>query len=123
MTSLGGGKMETWLDFVILILASFRLTRFIVFDKITEFIRRPFHNTVEEISPDGKTEVFIEIKGNGIQYWIGELLSCHWCTGFWCAAVIYSSYYFFPFYSKPLITVFAIAGCASIIQTFLIDRE
>lgn len=108
--------MDSWLDFVLLIFASFRLTRLVVYDKITEFLRRPFHLTIEETLPDGSTETFIEIKGTGLRYWIGELLSCHWCTGFWCTVVLYSSYKLIPFYSIPVITIFAIAGCASIIQ-------
>lgn len=111
--------MLTWLNLFILIFASFRLTRLIVLDTITEFIRRPFHKTVEEISPDGKTETFIEIKGTGIRYWIGELLSCHWCTGFWCACMIYFSYVMWPKYAFPIITILAIAGCASLIQAYL----
>ncbi len=32
----------SWLTFIMLILASYRLTHLIVFDKITEFIRKPF---------------------------------------------------------------------------------
>jgi hypothetical protein len=111
-----------WFDFLVLILASFRLTRLIVDDKITEFIRRPFHRTVEETLPDGRTEEFIEIKGTGLRYWIGELLSCHWCTGVWSTMILYIGYLLWPGYANHLITVLAIAGCASIIQT-LLDKE
>ncbi|WP_146737852.1 DUF1360 domain-containing protein, partial [Bacillus tropicus] len=32
----------SWLTYVMIILASYRLTHLIVFDKITEFIRKPF---------------------------------------------------------------------------------
>jgi hypothetical protein len=111
--------MVNWLNFLMLIFASFRLTRLIVYDTLTEFLRRPFHNTVEEVLPDGKTESYIEIKGTGIRYWIGELLSCHWCTGFWSTVIVYSSYLLWPRYAIPVITILAIAGCASIIQTSL----
>jgi hypothetical protein len=116
---LGGVIMDTWLELVILVLATFRLTRLIVYDKISEFIRSPFLLTVEEMSPDGKLEEYIEVKGTGIRSWIGELLSCHWCTGFWCATIVYTLYELFPLFSKPLIIILAISGCASIIQTFL----
>ncbi|MEH7255563.1 DUF1360 domain-containing protein, partial [Neobacillus niacini] len=34
--------------FILLALASFRLTRLIVFDKITEFIRQPFFDEIKE---------------------------------------------------------------------------
>jgi hypothetical protein len=115
----GANRMVNWLNFLMLIFASFRLTRLIVYDTLTEFLRRPFHNTVEEVLPDGKTESYIEIKGTGIRYWIGELLSCHWCTGFWSTVIVYSSYLLWPRYAIPVITILAIAGCASIIQTSL----
>jgi hypothetical protein len=112
-------KMLNWLHLIILIFASFRLTRLIVYDTITEFLRQPFHKTVQETLPDGKTETYIEIKGTGVRYWIGELLSCHWCTGFWCTVLLYSSYLIWPVYMFHIITILAIAGCASIIQTLI----
>jgi hypothetical protein len=118
----GCSGMPQWFDFILLILASFRLTRLIVYDTITEFLRRPFHTTIEETLPDGSTETFIEMKGTGIRYWIGELLSCHWCTGVWCAALLYISYLMWPLFANPVISIFAIAGCASIIQT-LIEKD
>ncbi|MEH7887067.1 DUF1360 domain-containing protein [Bacillus sp. JJ1609] len=115
--------MDSWLDLCLLVFASFRLTRLVVYDTITEFLRAPFHETVVESLEDGKTETYIEIKGSGIRYWIGELLSCHWCTGFWCTAIIYAAYEFYPHLSMPLISILAIAGIASIIQHWLVKDE
>lgn len=118
------GSMDSWLDFCLLVFASFRLTRLIVYDTITEFIRAPFHETVVETLEDGSTETYIEIKGTGIKYWIGELLSCHWCTGIWCTAAIYAAYEFYPDLSMPFITILAVAGLASIIQHLIVkDQE
>ncbi|RSD29431.1 DUF1360 domain-containing protein [Mesobacillus subterraneus] len=112
--------MGSWFDFCLLILASFRLTRLIVYDTITGFLRAPFHETVEEITEDGQTETFIEIKGSGLRYWIGELLSCHWCTGIWSSAIIFGAYSLFPEFSLPVITILAIAGAAALIQHSLV---
>ncbi|MFD2443218.1 DUF1360 domain-containing protein [Bacillus sp. CGMCC 1.16607] len=114
--------MSNWFDFVILIFATFRLTRLIVYDKITEFLRRPFHQTQEETLPDGTIEEYIIIKGTGLRHWIGELLNCHWCTGIWSAIIIYLCYFFWPSISQPFISILAMAGCASIVQT-LLERE
>lgn len=104
---------------MVLTLASFRLTRLLVYDKITEFIRRPFHHIVEETLPDGTTEEYIEIKGNGLRKWIGELLSCHWCTGIWSAIFLYVIYHYYFEMAEPLIIILAIAGVASIIETIV----
>jgi uncharacterized protein involved in cysteine biosynthesis len=113
--------MGSWLDLCLLVFASFRLTRLVVYDTITEFLRAPFHDIVEETLEDGSTETYIEIKGAGLRYWVGELISCHWCTGIWSAAFLYAGYAMIPQLSIPVITVLAIAGIASIIQHYFIE--
>jgi len=115
--------MDSWLDLCLLVFASFRLTRLVVYDTITEFLRAPFHETVAETLEDGSTETYIEIKGSGIRYWIGELLSCHWCTGIWSTAILYAGYEILPVISMPIITLFAIAGMASIIQHWIVKEH
>lgn len=107
----------TWFELLILALASFRLTRLVVYDTITEFLRKPFHKTVVEELPDGSIESFIEIKGNGFRYWIGELISCYWCTGVWVAVFLYSGFVLYPVVFKPFIVIMAISGIAALIET------
>ncbi|QGQ44698.1 DUF1360 domain-containing protein [Metabacillus sediminilitoris] len=109
--------MTTWLQIIIFAFASFRLTRLIVFDKITAFIRSPFHKEVEQKDDDGVVVVFLEIKGKGLRAWIGELLSCYWCTGMWCSAFLYGAWIFWPQGAEPLILILAIAGAAGMIET------
>lgn len=106
-----------WLELALFALATFRLTRLFVFDKITEFIRRPFHEEVEETESDGSVTTYIEIKGNGLRYWVGELLSCYWCTGVWCATFLYGAYYLWPVGLEVIISILAIAGVAGLIET------
>jgi len=106
-------------QFVLLALASFRLTRLIVYDTITEFMRRPFHRIVKETLQDGTIEEYIEIKGKGIRKWIGELLSCHWCTGIWSALFLYVLHQYYFDLAEPLIIILAIAGVASILETIV----
>ncbi|WP_026561088.1 DUF1360 domain-containing protein [Bacillus sp. J37] len=111
--------MITWVEFLIIALASFRLTRLMVFDKITSFIRSPFHREMEEINENGETEIYIEIKGKGIRAWIGELLSCYWCTGVWCTAFLCGLWWFWPIGAEPLLVILAIAGLAGIIESIV----
>ncbi|WP_186580755.1 DUF1360 domain-containing protein [Aquibacillus kalidii] len=111
--------MLSWFTFVLLGLATFRLTRLIVMDDITSFLRAPFHEVEEEEQEDGTIEEVLYIKGKGVQKFIGELLSCHWCTGVWSAAFIYVFYSMFPYMFFPVIAILAIAAVSSIIQSAL----
>jgi hypothetical protein len=95
-------------------LASFRLTRLIVFDKITEWIRSPFF---EEQQEEG--EIYLIPKGKGVRKWLGELLSCYWCTGIWTSAFLISVYAYIPAIGFPIILVLAIAAVGSILETFI----
>jgi hypothetical protein len=106
----------TVLSFLMLSLASFRLTRLLVFDKITEFIRAPFFDEIREENEQGEIEVYYITKSSGIKKFLGELLSCYWCTGIWAASVTIGLHYFFPVLSEPIILILAIAGVASILE-------
>ena len=114
----GNTMLHSWLFLFLFALASFRLTRLLVFDKITAFIRSPFHEELDEVDEDGTITTFIRIKGSGLRHWIGELLSCYWCTGVWCSAFLYFLWLFFPSVAQPLIVLLAIAGLAGMFETF-----
>ncbi|WP_312469781.1 DUF1360 domain-containing protein [Neobacillus sp.] len=105
-----------WLDFIIIILASFRLTRLIVFDDITAFIRKPFITISMIENSSGDLEPNIEIKGTGFRHFMGSLLSCYWCSGFWCSLIVVLIYFYFPI-TFPLILILAVAGAAAIIES------
>ncbi|NYE05483.1 hypothetical protein F4694_002236 [Bacillus niacini] len=107
------------LSFTLLALASFRLTRLIVFDKITEFLRDPFFDEIEEENEDGTMEVYYLPKATPIKKFIGELLSCYWCTGVWVSAAMVIGYLLLPFVFVPIILVFAVAGLAAILESIV----
>ncbi|PLS16004.1 sporulation protein [Bacillus sp. M6-12] len=109
--------IENVLDFFLLSLASFRMTRLIVFDSITEFFRAPFFEEEEEINKQGETEIYIVPKKNGIRGFIGRLLSCYWCTGIWVSMIFYGLYLFIPGFFGPVLVVLAVAGLAALIET------
>lgn len=111
--------LESWFWFLLLGLASFRLTRLIVLDKITTFIRKPFMEEIEEKNEKGEIEEYIVLKGKGIRRWIGELLSCYWCTGVWVTTGLYLLMIFYPFAGKPFLIIFAAAGVAGILESIV----
>ncbi|OIJ18451.1 hypothetical protein BKP45_12840 [Anaerobacillus alkalidiazotrophicus] len=102
-----------WMLFVMIILASYRFTHLIVFDKVTEFIRKPFLKE-KTINEDGhkKTKKVPDSK-------LGYLLNCYWCTGIWSAIIFGLGYLLYPSIFVPAIFIFAIAGGQTILETFV----
>lgn len=97
---------------LIISLASFRITRLFVFDKITENLRSPFF---DEMMEEG--EIFLVPKPKGVRKWIGEMISCYWCTGIWVSAALVIGYTYLPSFFIPLIIIFAVAAIASVVET------
>lgn len=100
-------------------LAAFRLTRLIVFDKIAEPFRRPFFTEVEEKDSKGHTEIYLVPKENGIRHWIGELLSCYFCTGFWVSLFLTFLYFSHWKIGEFLVILFAVAAVGSVIEVLV----
>ncbi len=116
----GRPVIQSWFLFVLFSLAVFRLTRLIVFDTIMAPLRNLFHDEVEEKDEKtGQIETYIVMKGKGFRAWIGELLSCYWCTGVWCTAILLILYALIPTAAEWLILLLAIAGFAGMLETLV----
>ncbi len=85
-------------DLIILILASYRLTRIVVFEKIFKFARDFIRNY-------NRYYFF-----STIQF----VITCPWCAGVWMALIAIVFFYLIP-YGDLLIYALAIAGLASFI--------
>ncbi|MBS4213632.1 DUF1360 domain-containing protein [Neobacillus rhizophilus] len=107
-------KDISWMTYIMLILASYRFTHLIVFDKITESIRRPFMKKVEVKMENG--EVHTKEVPKSL---FGYLLKCYWCAGVWSAIILGGAYLIFPKITLVFIFIFSIAGGQSIIETFV----
>lgn len=84
-------------DMVLLALATLRLTRLVVYDKIFQFFRDWFNGAGE------------------FNQTIRDLITCPWCTGVWAALVV-STFYFATPYAWFPIFVLAVAGLGSLLQ-------
>jgi hypothetical protein len=105
--------------FILLGLSAFRLTRLLVFDKITAFIRDPFLDEMEEIDEYGQKEIYLVPKEGKLKGFMGELLSCYWCTGVWSSIVLCAFYMIYPTLAFPILLILAVAGLAAIIETII----
>ena len=99
-------------------LAAFRLTRLIVFDTITERLRMIFLEEVTENELEGET-VYIVPRGKGVRKFIGELISCYWCTGIWVSGFLVAFYALYPMIAIWILAILSVAAVASVIETIL----
>lgn len=86
-----------WLDLVLLILASFRLTHLLVTDSITE----PIRQRLESVR------------------FIGELITCYWCAGVWVSGGLVALHLIWPGGSRPLLLLLAVAGGQALLETLV----
>ena len=94
--------LPTWIpvfDFILLTLATFRLTRLFVYDSITAFIRGWFYG-------QPKT-TFLGT--------LSTLINCPWCMGLWFAFFLAYVYFLTPF-AWFFILALAVGGLATAVQ-------
>lgn len=106
-------------ELVLLALASFRLTRLFVYDKITGFIRNLFIIEREELDENGEKAIYLIPRDGKFRGFFGELLSCYWCTGMWSSIVICVLYFVVPAFMVPIVIILAVAGLAAIVESIL----
>lgn len=82
----------------LMILATYRLTRILVFDKIFKIFRDFFRNHQRFY----------------VMYVIKEIITCPWCAGIWVALTVVALWFLVPF-GKLFIILLAISGVASFI--------
>ncbi|MGZ9584465.1 DUF1360 domain-containing protein [Paenibacillus marinisediminis] len=106
----------TWLYFIMLAFASFRLTHLLVYDDITDRLRHIFIERTEQYDDEQQLVVMHEARGTGLRRWIGLILMCHWCTGIWSSIFLTVLFLLVPG-AIWLIVILAAAGVAAIIES------
>lgn len=95
-------------QFILIALATFRLTHFIVFDRLGYVVRSPF------VDEAGKPRY-----SRGLLHGIGEGITCFWCCGVWVSALLYVGFWQIPIIMRPLIALLAVAGVQSAIHSWV----
>jgi uncharacterized protein DUF1360 len=101
------------LDFAMLSLATFRIGRLAAYDVITEPIREPFAETVEDPSGAGMTT---EPQGTGAQKVLGELITCPICVGTWAAAAMVYGLRVAPAPTRLFMAIMSATGAAEVLN-------
>jgi hypothetical protein len=115
-TGLAGSRERSRLaahpfDIALTGLAAHRIGRMIAFEKVAEPLREPFTATVPDESGADDTVV---ARGRGLQWALGELLSCPICVGTWAALGLSIGRLVLPGPTRFVIRVLAIAGLAEL---------
>ena len=85
-------------NITLIILATYRLTRILVFDKIFKLFR-DFFRTHQRLY---------------LLYVIKEIITCPWCAGVWVALIIVAIWFLVPF-GELFVILLSISGIASFI--------
>lgn len=100
----------TPIDYILMSLATFRLVRLFVYDKITAFFREQFYDVSE-----GRNGTTLEKPPHGPRRTLADLLSCSWCFGMWAAGTVTFFYLLTP-YAFYIVLMLAIGAVGSFLQ-------
>lgn len=101
-------------DVILIILATFRLTRLFVYDTVAQFIRDWFLEKTEK-EENGQVMVVRAKPAGGVKRALADLMSCPWCFGLQ-AAILVVFFYFLTPVAWIIILMLAIAGVSTLFQ-------
>lgn len=103
-------REATLFDIALITLASWRVIRLFVYDKITAFFREQFLDARMT-----KTSIILSKPAGGPRRTLADLLSCPWCFGIWASAMV-TFFYFLTPYAFYVTLFLAIASVATFLQ-------
>lgn len=103
-------------DLSLIVLATLRLTRLFVYDKITRFLRDMFQHHEEEYTEQGVTYYSKTERTNGPLRTAYELLICPWCFSMWAGVFVTYAYFLDKSIFWLPILMLAISGVATAMQ-------
>src|SRR5437773_4341933 len=114
-------KRFSLLDLALLGIATHKLSRMVAKDRITGVLRAPFVNYIRSA---GEGEVEEEPRGRGIQRGIGQLISCPYCMGPWCATALAFGFVFAPRATRFFAGILASVAASDFLQrAYLAAKE
>lgn len=97
-------------DYALITLASFRIIRMVVYDKIFAFFREQFYDATEY-----KGKIVLTKPAVGPRRTVADLLSCPWCFGVWATAMVAFFYLLTPYAFFPILFI-ALSSVATFLQ-------
>lgn len=97
-------------DYILITLATWRVTRLFVYDAVTKWIREQFWN-VKKIGKGYQ----LEKPKTGPRRTLADLFDCPWCVGVWAAATVTFFYLLTPYMIFP-VALLAVSAVATFLQ-------
>ncbi len=107
-------------DYVLIVLASWRLTRLFVYDTATKFFREQFWDLVKV----GRAHQ-LEKPKTGPRRTIADMFECSWCFGVWAAALVIFFYLITPYAVFPVLILglSAVATFMQLLSNYVSDQS
>lgn len=103
-------------DFLLIVLATQRMTRLMVYDGIMLWFRDLFWDCSREIDKQGGiTYINRKKPKNGFRRLMADLLACPWCVGVWLSLLAVTIYFIEPI-GRVMILILAVAGLSGFLQ-------
>ena len=102
-----------WTDFVLLSIATHKLSRIVTKDFVTSPLRAPF---VEYQKSAGGGEVEEKARGTGLRRAVGDLVTCNWCIAPWIAGAIAAGMVLRPRATRFLASIFGAVAISDALQ-------
>jgi hypothetical protein len=100
-------------DLVVMTVATAKLSRLIAKDPITSPLRAPFTRFKGQ---SGEAELAEEVRGEGLQHAVGELLTCPFCIGQWTATAFAGGSILAPRFTRMAALVGTLVAGADVLQ-------
>lgn len=104
----------TTFDYIIMLLASWRLTRLFVYDSITRFLREQFMDVIK-----AGRGYKLQTPKNGPRRLLAELFACPWCTSVWTSAIVVFIYMLTEYSVLP----FMLLGMSAVVSVLQIGTN
>lgn len=104
------------LTFLILALATYRITHLLVYDKVFEPIRNFFVIRIFVAKTTGPC-IYFELQGCRLRRFVGMILNCPWCAGVWVSTGVILLNQLGPSWLYFIWVIAAAAAMQSLLET------
>lgn len=114
----------SWIYIAILCLGAYSITRLVVTDSLP-WVSKPRERIMEKFPPEGWVSEDRPKRGKSVSvsqgwvtkegHWLGELLSCPWCAGFWISFPICIAFFFWTEITLLVLLPFALRAVVGVV--------